>query len=152
MKLVKLVLLFSVFISTSVFAAQGLIAIKSQHSVTQTLDNLSQGLTAKGMTVFTRIDHQAGALKIGKQLRATSLLIFGNPNVGTPLMQCKQSIAMDLPQKMLAWQDEQGQVWLGYNDPLYLAQRHDIDMDSPCYAVLEKVSMVLENFAQSASQ
>lgn len=152
MKLLRLLALCGTLLSTSVFAAEGVIKVKSQHSVAQSLDKLTELLTTKGMTVFSRIDHQAGAIKAGSTLRDTSLLLFGNPRVGTPLMQCQQTIAIDLPQKMLAWQDEQGQVWLGYNDPLYLGKRHGIDMDSPCYAVLEKISTALANFTQAASQ
>lgn len=78
------------------------------------------------MTVFTRIDHSAGAKKVDKELRPTELVIFGNPKVGTPLMQCVQTVAIDLPQKMLIWQDEAGTTWLSYNNPSYLAKRHHI--------------------------
>ncbi|HSW26037.1 MAG TPA: DUF302 domain-containing protein, partial [Burkholderiaceae bacterium] len=77
-----------------------------------------------GLTVFARIDHAAGATKVGKSLRPTELLIFGNPQGGTPLMECAQSAGIDLPLKALVWQDEAAQVWLGYNDPAFLAQRH----------------------------
>ncbi len=77
------------------------------------------------------------------------LLIFGNPKVGAPLMQCSQTVAIDLPQKALIWQDESGQVWLSYNDPVYLATRHEID---DCKAVLDKVKTALKNFAKAATQ
>lgn len=152
MKLVKLLLLCTTLMTVSVVAADGVISVRTPHPVAQSLDKLSELLVDRGMTIFARIDHQAGAVKTGNKLRETSLLIFGNPRIGTPLMQCKQSLAIDLPQKMLAWQDEQGQVWLGYNDPLYLAKRHGITMDSPCYPVLEKVSVALANFAQAVRQ
>jgi uncharacterized protein (DUF302 family) len=82
-------------------------------------------------------------------LRPTELVIFGNPKVGAPLMQCSQTVAIDLPQKALIWQDESGQVWLTYNDPQYLAKRHEI---GGCKAVLDKVRNALKNFAKTATQ
>jgi uncharacterized protein (DUF302 family) len=105
-------------------------------------------LKQKGMNVFIRINHAQGAQKIGKELRPTELIIFGNPKVGTPLMQCAQSVAIDLPQKALIWQDAQGQVWLSYNDPNYLVERHQI---TGCGDVVIKVGKALGNFAKSAT-
>ncbi len=78
------------------------------------------------MTIFARVDHAAGAAKIGKTLRATEVLIFGNPQGGTPFMECSQTVGIDLPLKALVWEDASGQVWLGYNDPAFLAQRHGV--------------------------
>jgi uncharacterized protein (DUF302 family) len=103
-----------------------LIIIASEHSVTETLDRLESALQEKGMTIFKRVDHAAGAEKVDLHLRPTQLLIFGNPKVGTPLMLCSQTAAIDLPQKALAYEDENGQVWLSYNDPAYMAKRHNI--------------------------
>jgi uncharacterized protein (DUF302 family) len=100
------------------------------------------------MNVFIRINHAQGAQKIGKELRPTELIIFGNPKVGTPLMQCRQSVAIDLPQKALIWQDAQDQVWLSYNDPNYLVARHQIP---GCGEVIKKVGMALGNFAKAAT-
>lgn len=134
------------------FAADGVITIVSEHSVSTTLDNLETMLTSKGMNIFARVDHGAGAQKVGKNLQPTQLLIFGNPKIGTPLMQCQRSIAIDLPQKMLAWQDSDGKVRLSYNDPLYLAQRHGMDTENPCYPILEKVSKALGNFATQSAK
>ena len=139
--------LSSLFISP-VFATEGMISIKSTHTVAVTADRLEKILASKGMTVFKRIDHAAGAQKAGKNLRPTELVIFGNPKVGAPLMLCSQSIAIDLPQKALIWQDEAGQVWFSYNDPQYLALRHNTQ---GCDEVLKKVSMALGNFAKKAS-
>lgn len=130
-------------------ADNGLVTMKSHHTVTDTADKLEALLTKKGMTVFARIDHSAGAKKVGKSLRPTELVIFGNPKVGTPLMQCAQSIAIDLPQKMLIWEDSEGVTWLGYNDPQYLKQRHHV---SGCDKVLAKVAGALNKFATAASQ
>jgi uncharacterized protein (DUF302 family) len=125
-----------------------MISIKSAHSVSATADRLEKILVSKGMTVFTRIDHAAGAQKAGKTLAPTELVIFGNPKVGTPLMQCSHSIAIDLPQKALIWQDKAGKVWFSYNDPQYLALRHNTQ---GCDEVLKKVSTALGNFSKKAT-
>src|SRR5258708_40250513 len=103
-------------------AADGLTATKSDHSAKVTMDRLETLLTQKGMTIFARVDHAAGAAKIGKQLRPTELLIFGNPQGGTPFIECSQTVGIDLPLKALVWQDESGQVWIGYNSPGYTAR------------------------------
>jgi len=117
------VLLF-VLAALPVSAADGVIALKSAHAPKATMDRLEGLVKQKGLNVFLRIDHAAGATKIGKTLRPTELLVFGNPQGGTPLMECSQSAGIDLPLKALVWQDGTGQVWLGYNDPAYLAARH----------------------------
>ena len=106
------------------WAADGLIAVKSPYGPRETMDRLEVVLKEKGMTVFARVDHAAGAAKIGKQLRPTEVLIFGNPQGGTPFMECSQTVGIELPQKALVWEDASGTVWLGYNDPTYLADRH----------------------------
>jgi len=137
-----------IFSSSSVLADNGLISIKSAHDVKTTADRLENVLKEKGMTVFIRINHSAGAEKVGMQLPPTELVIFGNPKVGTPLMQCNQSMAIDLPQKALIWQDESGQAWLSYNDPEYLAQRHNIH---GCEAVIAKIKNVLAKFSKKAT-
>ncbi|RBP32540.1 uncharacterized protein (DUF302 family) [Marinobacter pelagius] len=130
-------------------AADGLIVVKSNHGVAETADRLEAVLQEKGMTVMNRINHAAGAESAGIELRPTELVIFGNPKVGTPLMQCAQSVAVDLPQKALIWEDEQGQVWLGYNDPAYLKARHGIE---GCDEVLGKVNNALASFAEAATK
>ncbi len=101
------------------------------------------------MTIFKRVDHTAGAKKVGLELRPTELLIFGNPKVGTPLMLCSQTAALDLPQKALAYKDESGQVWLTYNDPTYMAKRHHI---KGCEKSINKVTNALAKFAGIATQ
>lgn len=135
-------------LSGTASAQEGLTAVPSPHDVATTLDRLEAVLNEKGMTVFTRIDHAQGAMKADMELRPTQVLIFGNPMVGTPLMRCAQSVAIDLPQKMLAWEGEDGQVMLAYNDPAYLAERHAIE---GCDEVLGKVSGALANFAAAAT-
>lgn len=129
-------------------AADGLVVVQSNHSVTATADKLEAVLSENGMKIMNRINHAAGAESAGLELRPTEVVIFGNPKVGSPLMQCAQSVAVDLPQKALIWEDEDGQVWLGYNDPEYLKARHAIE---GCDAVLEKVSGALANFAKAAT-
>ena len=143
-----LTLILSALFASPAFATEGMISVKSAHTVAVTADRLEKILGSKGMTVFKRIDHAAGAKKVGKTLRPTELVVFGNPKVGTPLMLCSQSVAIDLPQKALIWQDEAGQVWLSYNDPQYLALRHNIQ---GCDEVLKKVAGALGNFAKKAS-
>ncbi len=141
--------LMAIFFFASVtYADNGIISIKSSHDVKTTVDRLENTLREKGMTVFIRINHAEGAQKVGKKLRPTELIIFGNPKVGTPLMQCGQSVAIDLPQKALIWQDEAGQVWLSYNDPKYLASRHSI---KECGEVIKKIEKALGNFARMAT-
>jgi uncharacterized protein (DUF302 family) len=135
-------------LTTPIYADSGLISVKSPHDVKTTADRLESTLKQKGMNVFIRINHAQGAQKVGMELRPTELIIFGNPKVGTPLMQCAQSVAIDLPQKALIWQDEKGQVWLSYNNPNYLVERHDI---KGCAAVVKKIEGALGKFAKAAT-
>ena len=107
-------------------AADGLTTLKSSHGPKETMDRLVAELQAKGLTIFARVDHAAGAREAGLELRPTELVIFGNAKGGTPLMQADQAIGIDLPLKALIWQDEAGNTWLSYNDPAWLAQRHGI--------------------------
>lgn len=137
------------FAASSSWAADGLIAVQSRHSVQQTADKLEDVLEEKGMKIFQRISHSDGAESAGLELRPTELVIFGNPKVGTPLMQCSQSVAIDLPQKALIWEDANGQVWLGYNDPEYLQERHGIE---GCDQVIGKIEKALGAFAKAATE
>ena len=148
MRILLVSLVSIVFFSLPAVAGNGLVSIKSQHSVKVTADRLEKTLKTKGMTVFARIDHADAAEKVGIKLRPTELIIFGNPRVGSPLMQCGQSVAIDLPQKALIWKDEGGQVWLSYNDPEYLAKRHGI---KGCDEVIMKIGNALGNFAGAAA-
>jgi uncharacterized protein (DUF302 family) len=125
----------------------GLISRPSPYSVEETVDRLEQVLSENDLTVIARVDHEAGAASVDLELRPTQVLIFGNPLAGTPLMQCGQTIAIDLPQKALVWQDETGQVWLGYNNPYYLAERHRL---SECDDAVEQVANALENLMSAA--
>ncbi|RUU52799.1 DUF302 domain-containing protein [Mesorhizobium sp. M2C.T.Ca.TU.002.02.1.1] len=107
-------------------AGNGLISVESRFRVGETIDRLVETVTSAGLRVFARIDHAAGAREIGAPLRPTELLIFGHPKGGTPLMQDHQLAGIDLPIKALAWEDEQGKVWLSYNDARWLAERHSL--------------------------
>ena len=128
-------------------AADGLVAIKSPHSAQDTMNRFEAKVKERGLNVFARIDHAAGAVKAGKTLRPTELLIFGNPQGGTPLMECAQTAGIDLPLKALVWQDDTAQVWLGYNDPAYLAQRHGV----PACPVVENLRKALSGLADAAT-
>ncbi len=108
-------------------AVEGLIVKRSPYSVKVTLDRLESALKKKGITIALRWDHAARARAVGIDLRPTELLVFGNPKLGSHFFTSKQTAGIDLPMKALAWQDEKGQVWLGYNDPGYIARRHDIE-------------------------
>ena len=107
-------------------AANGIISKPSNHSVDQTVDKLKSILETRGVTLFALVDHSGEAAKAGLNMRPTKLLIFGNPRAGTPVMLAAPSIAIDLPLKILVWEDDRGRVWLSYNDPAYLQRRHRV--------------------------
>jgi uncharacterized protein (DUF302 family) len=109
-------------------STQGLRVLPSRHGPVETLERLETTIARQGMTVFVRIDHGAAAQKVGLELRPTVVVVFGNPRAGTPAMQATPTIAIDLPLRMLIWQDEKG-TWLGYNDPGWLYQRHGMADD-----------------------
>jgi uncharacterized protein (DUF302 family) len=106
--------------------SKGIIDTPSNHSVGQTVEKLEAILQAKGVALFALVDHSGEAAKVGMQMRPTKLLIFGSPKAGTPLMLAAPSIAIDLPLKILVWEDAQGKVWVSYNSPEYLRQRHGL--------------------------
>ena len=109
-------------------AADGLSTIRSNYGPRETMDRLEAAVKSKGLTVFARVDHAAGAAEVGLPLRPTEVLIFGNARGGTPLMQAMQTTGIDLPLKALVWQDESG-TWLSYNDPAWLARRHGLGQE-----------------------
>jgi len=142
-----LILVSLVLFSCKANAQDGFQKLKSPHSVEATTAKLSSILTEKGMNIFATIDHQKGATKAGMELRPTTLVIFGNPKVGTKLMQCDQRIGYSLPLKMLIWQDVEGVTWIGYWQPANLAKQYDLDS---CNEVLVKVKNAMANFAKAA--
>ncbi len=123
--------------ATCAQAADGLVALKSPFSAMETMNRFEDNAKLRGLIIFARIDHAAGAAKVGMTLRPTELIIFGHPTGGTPFLRCAQTAGIDLPLKALVWEDDQGQVWLGYNDPAYLARRHGVD-DCPAAENLRK--------------
>lgn len=145
----KLTLLSVILLSASlsVAASEGLVKYESQYSVKETADRFEKIATSKGLTLFARIDHQKNARSAGLELRPTEVIIFGNPKVGTPLMQCAQDAAIDLPQKVMVSEDANNKVWLSYNNPDYLMKRHEI---KGCDKVIKKISGVLSKLSQAA--
>jgi uncharacterized protein (DUF302 family) len=133
--------------SVAAFAADGLIEVKSAFPAKETMNRFEETAKQRGLNIFARIDHAGGAAKIGKTLRPTEVLIFGNPQGGTPFMECAQTVGIDLPLKVLVWEDAQGQVWLGYNDPAYLARRHG----SPDCPAVANLSKALAGLAQTST-
>ena len=127
----------------------GLITIASAHGVKDTIDRLAAAVKSKGLTVFARIDHAAGAQDAGLALRPMQLLIFGNAKGGTPLMQSQQTIGIDLPLKALAFEDAAGAVWLTYNDPAWLAARHGLADNGG--AVAETLAAALDALSKRAA-
>jgi uncharacterized protein (DUF302 family) len=107
----------------------GLLHVASPHSVPETLNRLESVLQSHGLTVFARVNHSGEAQKVGLTMRPTQLLIFGSPKAGTPLMVARPGIGIDLPLKALAWEDADGKVWLSYNSPQYLKERHQLPED-----------------------
>lgn len=129
-------------------APPGMRVVASPHSVKVTLDRLERLVRARGITVALRWDHAAKAHDAGVALRPTALLMFGNPKLGSQLFTAAQTAGIDLPMKMLAWEDAEGRVWLGYNDPQWLAERHAIrDRD----AVLARMARALAGLAAQAT-
>lgn len=147
MKLLSLIFFLSLItLPMLASAADGLVAVKSTRNVTVTMDRVEALAKQRGLMVFARIDHAAGAAKIGKTLRPTQVIIIGNPEGGTPFMECAQTVGIDLPLKVLVWEDASAQVWLGYNDPAYLARRHG---DEKCPAV-ENLRKALSGLTDAA--
>lgn len=130
-------------------APDGMIVKPSAHGVSATLDKLETVLKKNGIRVFARVDHAAGADSVDMDLPATQLLIFGNPKLGTPLMQAQRTVAIDLPMKALAYADADGDVHLAYNDPAYFAERHGIEGQD---AVIDRMTGALDKLTDAATQ
>lgn len=130
--------------SFAVSAEESVIKYESSYSVKETANRFESIAESKGFTLFTRVDHQKNAASVNMDLRPTEVIIFGNPKVGTLLMQCAQDVAIDLPQKVLITEDVNQKVWLSYNNPSYLKERHNM---KGCDAVIGKVSTILNKLA-----
>ena len=129
--------------------ANGLTTLSSVFGPQDTADRLESEIKARGMTVFARIDHAAGAAAAGMTLRPTEVLIFGNARGGTPLMQAVQTIGIELPLKILVWQEADGRTWLGYNDPEWLARRHGLGPQVE--TATKAMRAALDSIAQAAT-
>ncbi len=140
--------IFTLVFSSSVLATETLISIESNHTVKETADRFEKILENKGLTIFARIDHRKNASSVNLELAPTEVVIFGNPKVGTPLMQCSKKVAIDLPQKALFWEDINGQAWISYNNPEYLKERHNI---KGCEQVINKITDVLGKLSKAAT-
>ena len=149
MRIFWLVLALALASPGALGAEDGLIIKQSNYPPGETLDRLQGALEKKGLTVFARIDHSAGASKAGMALPPTLLLIFGNPKMGTPLMQSSRSIGIDLPLKVLAWEDADGKSWVAYNKPDQLVGRHGITDRAE---IVKKMTGALDNFTNLATQ
>lgn len=127
----------------------GLTSIQSAFGPEDTAARLETAIKSKGLTLFARVDHAAGAAAVGLELRPTRLFVFGNAKGGTPLMQARQTAGIDLPLKALVWEDADGKTWLSYNSPAWVAERHGIgpDADAPSIAM----TGVLEALAKAAT-
>lgn len=146
---------FTLLFATPLFAGEsspmtpdGVVSVKSKFKVPHTVDRLKSIVTKKGMKVIAHVNHAKAAKSADIDLPPTELVIFGNPKIGSPMMECARSIAIDLPQKMLVWQDRAGQVWLSYNDPVYIANRHKLG--DHCRDSLKKVAGALSKFSKAA--
>ncbi|MGF1512569.1 MAG: DUF302 domain-containing protein [Elainellaceae cyanobacterium] len=126
----------------------GLVYMPSAFSVAETGDRIEALLEERPLSLFSRIDHAENAASVDIELAPTQVLIFGNPNAGTPLMQCSRTVAIDLPQKMLVWEDE-GQTWLAYNNPSYLMERHNL---AGCEENIVGIGQALHGLARAATQ
>lgn len=147
MKKTILIALSILMIAIPVSAMDGMINVPSSYNVAKTADRLESILMKKGMTIFNRIKHSESAGKVGIDLRETELIIFGNPKVGSPLMKCQQSVAIDLPQKALIWKDDEAKTWISYNDPRYLEKRYNI---LGCENVILKIEKALAGITKAA--
>jgi uncharacterized protein (DUF302 family) len=135
---------------TSSMPDNGLISVQSRAPTHETLERLLAALAARNLAVFARIDHAAGAASVGLSLRPTEVVIFGNPKGGTALMLEQQSAGIDLPLKALVWEDASGKAWLTYNDPAWIAKRHDLG--APSAAAVNAMGTLLSAIAREATR
>lgn len=148
MRLIAAAALLFLSLAVTPALAEKLVAIESKFSVKETLDRLTAALGERGIKPAARIDHAAGAKSVGMELPPTEVLMFGSPKLGTPLMQSNPAIGIELPMKVLAWQDKAGKVWIGYTAPDVLKARHGIaDRDQ----VFKAMTGALQSFAKAAS-
>jgi len=128
---------------------EGLVIVPSRNGAKETMNRLATAVSQSGMTVVARIDHASAAEGVGLSLRPTEVLVFGNPKAGTPLMQAAQTLGVDLPLKALVWEDEAGNIKLAYDDPVWLAKRHGVDVET--HPVLGAMADALAAVARQAT-
>jgi uncharacterized protein (DUF302 family) len=145
----RLLVALLALMGSAAYAVEGMVTLQSAHPVSETVDRLEKGLSAAGFKIFARIDHGAGAKSVDMPLAPTELLIFGKPDVGTMLMQSGRTVGIELPLKYLVWEDADGKVMVGWNDPAWLTERHGISDRAP---VVQKMQGALKKFASEASQ
>ncbi len=143
-----LLLIGSILLSGAALAADGMISIASDHSVARTTERLESMVVSKGFNVIARVNHGKAAQSVGIQLKPVELLIFGKPKAGSLLMQSEPSVALDLPMKYLVWKNAAGQVRIGWNDPAWIASRHQITNRNK---LLGKMSVALRKIAEQAA-
>jgi len=134
--------------SNSLGTIEGLTSIRSSFDPKATIDRVEAEIRARGLNVFARIDHAAGAAEVGLPLAPTELIIFGNARGGTPLMQSAQTVGIDLPLKILVWQDTANDTWLSYNEPRWIARRHNVANAEP---VVSKMTTMLSAIVKKAA-
>jgi len=144
----KILLTLCLLCFSSLSFAEGIVSKTSTHSVKDTIDKLETIVTAKGFAVVARVNHAKAAENVGQKLNPTEVLIFGNPKVGTALMQSNQAIGLDLPIKVIAWEDDKGVVTIAYNDPSWMVSRYDIDDRNE---VVKKMTGALMKFTDAAA-
>jgi uncharacterized protein (DUF302 family) len=144
----KMILALSLLVISSMSYAQGLITRISTHSVEDTLNKLEMIVTGKGFSVVARVNHAKAAESTGQQLKPTEVLIFGNPKVGTALMKSNPAIGLDLPIKVLVWENDEGVVTIAYNDPAWMVSRYAIEDRE---AVVKKMTGALAKFTEAAA-
>jgi uncharacterized protein (DUF302 family) len=147
MRLVMAILL-TLALPLSATAADELTTKPSKYSVKETVDRLTGALKDKGIIPAARIDHAAAAKAVGLELKATEVLMFGSPKLGTPLMQANRLVAIDLPMKVLVWEDDEGKVWIAYTPPATLKARYKIDGRDD---ILKAMAGALEAFTRAAA-
>jgi len=149
MKKIFILLAIGLFFNTAYAAgADGVISVKSKFAVAHTADRFIGIVKKKGMKVMAHVKHDKGAKNVGIEIKPTELIVFGNPKIGSPMIACERSIAIDLPQKLLVWEDKNGQVWMSYNDPIYIADRHKLKDE--CRGGLTKIAGALNKLSSKA--
>jgi uncharacterized protein (DUF302 family) len=146
-RLALTVLTIALLVPTA-YATDAMIAVPSKHSAQASMDRLEASAKSRELKIFVRIDHAAGARSIGQELRPTELLVFGHPKGGTPLLQCDQGYGIELPMRVLAWEDAQGKSWLGYKDPAGYASKSS---DPKCDAALKRLTGSLDTLVREAA-